>query len=99
RTACFRRAQVKPWTIVAVVPDRELFASVRTIQFYLLLFGSLMLGGAVFAVLYLAGRVSRLIHSVVSELDRGATVFCQLIPDLLLQPVAGSRFLRAGGVD
>ncbi|HVP47082.1 MAG TPA: cache domain-containing protein, partial [Bryobacteraceae bacterium] len=38
RTACFRRAQVKPWTIVAVVPDRELFASVRTIQFYLLLF-------------------------------------------------------------
>lgn len=75
KTAHFRRSQRKPWTIVAVIPDNELFASVRTIQFYLLLFGSLMLGGTVFAVSFLAGRVSRLIQSAVGELKTAVQQF------------------------
>ena len=75
KTASFHRAQSTPWTIVAVVPDKELFSSVRTIQLYVLLFGSLMLGGTVFAVLYLAGRVSRLIQGAVDELDAAVQQF------------------------
>lgn len=75
KTAYFRRSQIKPWTIVAVVPNKELFASVRTIQLYLLLFGSLMLGATVFAVSYLAGRVSRLIYDVVNELETAVQQF------------------------
>ena len=75
KTAHFHRAQTKPWTIVAVVPDKELFASVRTIQFYLLLFGLVMLGGTVLAVSYLAGRVSRMIQSAVDELDAAVQQF------------------------
>jgi len=75
KTAHFRRAQTKPWTIVAVVPDKELFSSVRTIQLYVLLFGSVMLGGTVFAVLYLTGRVSRLIQGAVVELETAVQQF------------------------
>jgi len=75
KTAHFQRAQRKPWAIVAVVPNKELFASVRTIQFYLLVFGALMLGGTVFAVSFLATRVSRLIHGVVAELETAVQQF------------------------
>lgn len=75
QTAHFRRSEIKPWTIMAVVPDRELFASVRTIQFYLLLFGALMLGGTVLTVSTLAGRVSRLIQSAVAELGTAVQQF------------------------
>jgi methyl-accepting chemotaxis protein len=74
-TVHFRRAQSKPWTIVAVVPTTELFASVRTIQFCLTLFGFVMLGGTVLAVAYLAGRVSRLISRVASELEGSVQEF------------------------
>jgi len=48
---------------------------VRTIQLYFLLFGSLMLGGTVFAVSFLASRVSRLIHGVVAELETAVQQF------------------------
>jgi methyl-accepting chemotaxis protein len=75
KTAHFRRAQRKPWTVVAVVPDKELFASVRTIQLYLALFGLMTLGGSVFAVSYLAGKVSRLIGSIVSDLQSAVQEF------------------------
>jgi len=75
KTAHFRRAEKKPWTIAANVSTKELFASVRTIQLYLTLFGFVMLGGTVFAVSYLAGRVSRLIRSVVSELESAVQEF------------------------
>lgn len=75
KTAHFRRAQTKPWTLVAVIPDRELFASVRTIQFYLALFGVVMLAGTVFAVSFLAGRVSRLIRGAVEELNTAVEQF------------------------
>jgi methyl-accepting chemotaxis protein len=75
KTAHFHRAQTKPWTIVAVVPDKELFSSVRTIQLYVLVFGSVMLGGTVFAVLYLAGRVSRSIQNAVDELEAAVQQF------------------------
>jgi len=75
KTAHFRRSEIKPWTIMAVVPDKELFASVRTIQLYLLLFGALMLAGTLVTVSTLAGRVSRLIQSVVTELDTSVQQF------------------------
>jgi methyl-accepting chemotaxis protein len=75
QTSHFRRPQRKPWTIAAVVPTKELFASVRTIQFYLALFGLVMLVGTVFAVWYLAGKVSRLIGNVVSDLESSVQQF------------------------
>jgi len=69
KTTYFRRTRIKPWTIMAVVPDKELFASVRVVQSYLLLFGALMLGGILFTVIFLASRVSRLIRAAVNELE------------------------------
>lgn len=70
--AHFRRSQRKAWTIVAQLPAREFLAGVRTIQFYLVLFGLAMLGGTVYAVLAVAGRASRLIREVVSDLGGSA---------------------------
>ena len=67
-TAHFTRAQKKPWAIAAVVPDRELFASLRTLQIYLAIYGVAMLAGALFAVTYLSGKLSRSISGVASEL-------------------------------
>ena len=75
RTAHFKRAHEKPWTIVAVVPDEELLAGARTIEIYLVLFGFLALAGTVAAVTYLAGRVSRVIGGSVSDLERAARQF------------------------
>jgi methyl-accepting chemotaxis protein len=75
KTARFQPAQKKPWTVAATQPDREMFSGVRTIQLYLALFGFAMLAGTVFAVSYLAGRVSRQIGSVVSELESAAGQF------------------------
>jgi len=75
KTSHFQRSQKKPWIVAAVVPTRELLASVRTIQFYLTLFGLVMLGGTVFAVSFLAGRISRLIGRVVSELEGAVEQF------------------------
>ncbi|HXN48864.1 MAG TPA: methyl-accepting chemotaxis protein [Bryobacteraceae bacterium] len=70
--AHFLRFQKKGWTIVAAVPTKELLAGVRTVQFYLVLFGLLTLGGTVGAVLLVAGKVSGLINDVVSELSGSA---------------------------
>jgi len=75
KTAHFQPAQKKPWTVAATEPDREMFSGVRTIQLYLALFGFAMLAGTVFAVLYLAGRVSRRIGGVVTELESAARQF------------------------
>jgi methyl-accepting chemotaxis protein len=75
RTAHFKRAHEKPWTIVAVAPQREYVAGARTIQFCLMLFGFLALAGTVAAVTYLAGRVSRVIGGSVSHLERAARQF------------------------
>ena len=73
--AHFRRAQAKPWTVVAVAPAKELFAGVRTIQIFLLVFGFVTLAGAVFAVSLLAGRVSRLVRSIASQLEASVQQF------------------------
>jgi len=70
--AHFQRFQKKGWTIVAAVPTKELLEGVRTVQFYLVLFGLLTLGGTVGAVLLVAGKVSGLINDVVSELSGSA---------------------------
>ena len=75
KTAHFQRSQRKPWTLAAVVPDKELFASVRTMQFAMLVFGCLLLGGTVFAVSFLASRVSRMIHGIVAELEAAVQQF------------------------
>jgi methyl-accepting chemotaxis protein len=75
QTARFRRAQTKPWTIVATLPNQELFASVGTVQMYLMLFGLVMLGGAVFAASYLAGKTSRLIGNAVADLENSVRQF------------------------
>lgn len=75
--AHFRRYQKKGWTIVAAVPTKELLAGVRTVQFYLGLFGLLTLGGTLGAVLVVAGRVSGLINDVVSELSGSAEQFVE----------------------
>ena len=75
KMAYFRRAQKKAWTIVATQPVSEFLAGVRTIAFYLALFGLLMLGGTVGAVLAIAGRASRSINQVVSELSGSAGQF------------------------
>jgi methyl-accepting chemotaxis protein len=75
--AHFQRFQKKGWTIVAAVPTKELLAGVRTVQFYLALFGLLTLGGALAAVLVVASRVSGLINDVVSELSGSAEQFVQ----------------------
>ena len=75
RRVHFRRAQKKPWTIAAIIPTKELFASVRTVQFYLTLFGFVMLALIVLTVSYLAGRVSRLIGGVVTELESAVQQF------------------------
>jgi methyl-accepting chemotaxis protein len=73
--AHFRRSQRKAWTIVATQPTKEFMAGVRTIQIYLAIFGLLMLGGTVGAVLVVAGRVSRLINDAVAELSGSADQF------------------------
>jgi methyl-accepting chemotaxis protein len=73
--AHFRRSQKKAWTIVAAQPTKEYWAGVRTIQFYLALFGLVMLGGTVSAVLVIAGRTSRLVSDVASELSGSAEQF------------------------
>jgi len=75
KTSRFQRAQKKPWTVAASIPDRELFASVRTIQLYVAPFGLAMLAGTVFAVSFLAGRVSRLIGAAVSEMESAVEQF------------------------
>ncbi|MGA2114605.1 MAG: methyl-accepting chemotaxis protein [Bryobacteraceae bacterium] len=72
KIAHFRRAQKKAWIIGAMLPAKELREGVRTIQLYLVLFGLVMLTGTVCAVLVIAGRVSRLIRSVVSDLGGSA---------------------------
>ena len=75
RTAHFQRSRKKAWTVVAMASTKELLAGVRTVQIYLVLFGLLMLGGTVGAVLAIAGRVSRSIDGVVSELSGSADQF------------------------
>jgi methyl-accepting chemotaxis protein len=75
KVAHFRRAQKKAWTIVATEPNSEFLAGVRTIQLYLIVFGFLMLGVTVFAVLIISGKVSRTINDVVSELSGSAEQF------------------------
>jgi len=75
KIAHFRRSKNKGWTIVATEPVNEFKAGVRTIQLYLILFGLLMLGDSVGAVLVIAGKVSRLIRSAVSELDSAVREF------------------------
>ncbi len=74
-TAYFQRVQKKAWTVVAVAPTKELLAGVREVQFYLALFGLITLGGTLIAVMAIAGRVSRLINGVVSELTGSADQF------------------------
>ena len=74
-TAHFRRSPKKGWTIVAIEPTKEFLAGVRTIQFYLALFGLVMLGGTVCAVSVIAGKVSRLINDSVSDLSDSAEQF------------------------
>lgn len=71
----FRRIQKKPWTVAAVVPVKELYASAGTIQLYLLLFGALALGGTVLAVMWIAGGISRTIGRTSSELDTAVEEF------------------------
>ncbi len=75
KTAHFQRSQKKAWTVVAVASTKELLAGVRTVQVYLVLFGLLMLGGTVGAVLAIAGRVSNLINGVASALGGTAGQF------------------------
>ncbi|HUI56938.1 MAG TPA: methyl-accepting chemotaxis protein [Bryobacteraceae bacterium] len=72
KVAHFRRAQRKAWTVVATEPTGEFLAETRKIQLYLALFALLMLGGTVGAVVLIAGRVTRLINGVVSELSGSA---------------------------
>lgn len=75
RTAYFRHDRNKGWIICASEPTQELLAGLRSIQFYLALFGVLTLGSAIGAVLAIAARVSRLINSAVSELGGSANQF------------------------
>ena len=75
RTAYFQRSQKKAWTIVAMASTKELLAGVRTVQVYLVLFGILMLGGTVGAVLVIAGRVSRSVIEIASQLSGTAEQF------------------------
>lgn len=75
KMANFRRATQKNWIIVATESTEEFREGVSAVRFYLLLFGSLMLGGTVGAVLIIAGKVSRQINGVVSELDNSANQF------------------------
>lgn len=75
KVAHFQRSQKKAWTIVATEPINEFLAGVRTIQLYLMIFGFLMLGGTVGAVLIISGKVSRTINDVVSELSGSAEQF------------------------
>jgi len=74
-TAHFRRAHIKPWTVAAVVPTRELLAGVRTIQAYLLLFGLMSLAGTLFVVILLASKVSRMVHDTAGELEAAVRQF------------------------
>jgi len=74
-TAHFRRAKSKPWTIAAVIPTRDLLASIREIEFWLLLFGLMTLAGSVLAVSFLAAKTSRLIRVIVAELENAVGQF------------------------
>jgi len=75
KVAHFRRSQKKAWTIVAQEPTSEFMAGARTIRADLALFGLLMLGCTVGAVLLVAGRVSRTITGAVAELSGSADQF------------------------
>jgi len=75
QTADFRRSQKKQWTIVAAVPTRELLASVRAVQFYLVLFGLLMLGGTICVILLISTRIAHSIDGVVAGLSSSADQF------------------------
>ena len=69
KAAYFSRAQRKPWTVVAAIPAKEVFASARTIQLYLLLFGLITLAATVVAVAFLAARVSGMVQRATSEVE------------------------------
>jgi methyl-accepting chemotaxis protein len=75
KTAHFQRSARKKWTIVATAPISELMAPVRKIQFYLVLFGLGTLGGTVLAVMLIAGKLSRSIGYIVSDLSGSAEQF------------------------
>jgi methyl-accepting chemotaxis protein len=75
RVAHYRHSRIKGWVIAAAMPASELLATVRTVQFYLVLFGLLMLGGTIGAVLAIAGKVSRALNNMVSDLSGSADQF------------------------
>jgi len=101
KSAYFRRAQKEQWTIVAAVPTAELLAGARTIQFWLLLFGCLMLGGTVGAVSFLAGRISRLIREIVGEIENAVQQFFSASSQISSssQALAGGASEQAASVE
>ena len=101
RVAHFRRSRIKTWTVVAMQPAKEFLAGVRTIQTYLALFGILLLGGTISAVLLIAGRVSRLIKDVVSELGNSSGHFAAAASQIALtaQSVAQGTSQQAAFIE
>ena len=63
------------WMVAATQPTSEFLAGVRTVQYELLLFAALMLGGTMAAVLIVSGKVSRSIGHAVEELGSSAGQF------------------------
>ncbi len=95
KSAAFQRGRKKPWIVVSVVPDQELFASVRTVRFFLLFFGIgtlAVMGGAVWIV---ATRASRLIIRVVGDLDNSASQFTSASNQI----ASGSQSLAQGAAE
>jgi len=78
KVARFRRAQRKPWTIAAVVPARELLASVRTLECYLVLFGVMTLAAVVLAVWFLAEGISRTVRNAACGLETATRQFLEV---------------------
>ncbi len=74
-TAAFLRPRSKPWVVASTVPDRELFASVRTIRLYLVSLGMLLFGGVIGAVWVIATKAARLVSRVTGDLESEASQF------------------------
>ncbi len=95
KSAEFKQGSRKPWTVVSVVPDRELYASVHTVQLFLLCFGIGTLAVMGCAIWMIATRASRLIVKVVEELDGSASQFTSASTQIS----AGSQSLAQGAAE
>ena len=101
RTAYFRRAQKKPWTIVGAIQTSDLLASARTIQYWLLLFGLITLGASVVVVSFLASRIASAIRAVMTELDVSVRQFFATSSQISAssQALAESASQHAGSIE